>query len=115
MLAQEGPLAGGQAETAFQLSTYCQYTLLGERQIDGPGHIAAGAADEERVPLEHPDDRIVAEGMDIPVMGQEKIGNSGKPFVGVIIPECDRLVGQIAACHHQGRGGFLKQKMLDRG
>jgi len=37
MLAQEGPLAGGQAETAFQLSTYCQYTLLGERQIDGPG------------------------------------------------------------------------------
>ena len=40
--------------------------------------------------------------MDLPVMDQEEVGNTVKPFPGLVIAVCDRLVGDVAARHDQG-------------
>ena len=73
-------------------------------QRDRGRHVAARAPQEQRARLrrrDHPHDRVVGPGLDRPVVEQQEVGDPAQPRHRVVVGERDRLVGRVAAGHHQ--------------
>ena len=63
--------------------------------------VAARAADRQFVTVDQADHRVVARHMDRPVVTDPCIGDAPQPLPSVRVLEADRLVGEVAARHHE--------------
>ena len=71
------------------------------RQRQRAGHEAARAAQEHRTLLGHAHDGVVGARLDRAVVQEEEVGDVGEPRARVVVLVGDRLVGDVAARHHE--------------
>ena len=78
----------------------------GEREPEREGGVAPGTPQRQLLPLSRVDleHRVVARDVDRAVVQQPGVGDGTQPSPGVVIVVADRLVGQVAARHHQHVG-----------
>ena len=67
----------------------------------GSGSASGAKPRERRIGKRRPHDRVLAAAVDRPVVGQERVGDAAEPLARVLVVECDRLVGAVAARHHE--------------
>ena len=83
----------------------------------GAGHVAARAPQRQGPPLpgraaHDAHHRVVGAGLDLAVVGQKEVGDRRQPLERVIVAERDRLVGHVAARHHERAGGEIGQQQV---
>ena len=83
-----------------------------ERQLRG--HVAARAAQQLRPSGRHAHDRVVGPRLDRAVVQQEEIGDAGEPLARVLVAVGDRLVGGVAARHHERLPHVREQEVVER-
>ncbi len=82
------------------------------RQRDPGRHVAARAADRPRPARRDAHDRVVGAHVDRPVVQEERLGDAGQPRDGVLVVVGDRLVGDVAARHHQRHAVAVGQQQV---
>ena len=100
-------LALGDAERVLLLGAAREQVMVGrrgERQMGG--HVAPRAPQRQRAPAGVPraddaHDRVVGPGLDRAVVGQKEVGDRRQARQRVVVAERDRLIGNVAAGHHQ--------------
>ena len=98
MRREERLAAARDAERALQLGADGDdRARRRDRQRQRAGRVAARAADREG----GADDRVLAAAVDRPVVGEERVGDPAEPLARLVVVERDRLVGAVAARHHQ--------------
>ena len=112
MRGEERLGAAGDAERALQLGPRRDDgPSRGDRQRQRPGRVAARASHRER----RPDDRVLAAAVDRPVVGEEGVGDLAEPPPGVLVVDRDRLVGAVAARHHERHADVVAEQVVERG
>ena len=85
-----------------------------DRQLDRRRHVPARAAQDARAPRGHAHDRIVGARLDRTIVEQEEIGDARQALASFVVAIGDRLVGHVAARHHERLGGVRRQQMVQR-
>ncbi len=86
-----------------------------KRQFHPQGNKAARASDQLRSSIHHCRNRIVAALQYLPVVHQKRIRNRAQPRQCFVIIDCNRLLAQVGAGHHQSpQPPIRKQQMLQR-
>ncbi len=80
MLGQVGLCATGHADGVLQVAAYREDGRNGVRQGHAARDISSGAADEGRSSGDHAGDAVVAADQDVAVVGDDAVGDAGKPF-----------------------------------
>ena len=76
MMTNKSQILPGQAKGIFQLRSAGQNGFLETKvQSDGLGNIAPRSPEDHLPPIHHPDYRIVAADVNVPVMDQKIVGN----------------------------------------
>ena len=85
-------------------------------QVEGTGHEAPGPAQGNGlIGSQGADHRIVARDVDVPVVQQKGVRQGGQIGAGGFIGVRQGLFAEIAAGHHQGRGGLVQEQQVQRG
>ncbi len=79
-------------------------------QLDARRHQSARAAQHER-PAQH---RVVGARLDRAVVDEEAVGDRGQALQRLGVVEGDRLVGDVAAGHHERHAGVREQQVVQR-
>ncbi len=104
-------LAAREAERALELGSAREHVARGgDRQPHGRGRVAARAP-QHPVAAQH---RVVGARRDRPVVRQEQVGDPGQPLARVLVAMRDRLVGHVAAGHHQRLADVGQQQVVQR-
>ena len=83
----------------------------GQRQRSG--HVPARAPHEQRPPARHHSrNRVVGAGLDRAVVDEQQVGDRAQPLHGVLVAVGDRLVGHVAAGHHERAGAEVAQQQV---
>ena len=102
MLGQVGLCATGHADGVLQVPAYREDGRNGVRQGHAARDISPGAADEGRGPGDHAGDAVVAADQDVAVMGDDAVGDAGKPFLRFPVGDRQGFAERIGAGHDQG-------------
>ncbi len=78
------------------------------------GHVAARAAQQLRPSGRHAHDRVVGPRLDRAVVQEEEVGDGGEPVARVLVAVGDRLVGGVAARHHERLPHAREQEVVER-
>ncbi len=116
MLAENRLPTAAQRESRFELSAHRKN---GMRTRQGQFHrlrrVAAGPAYRQFSAIDDAGYRIVAADVDRAVMHQEHVGDVLQTLHGVIIFVGNRLLGPVAACHHQRNPvKIMQQQVMQR-
>ncbi len=99
------------AERALQLCADGEDRLRRpHRQRHRVGRKPTGAAERER----RSDDRVLAAPVDRAVVAQERIGDPAEPLACLVVVVRDRLVGAVAARHHERSAEVADQQVVQR-
>ena len=101
VLAGEHIVPLRQAEARLLLGSAGEDAALAARDADRIGRVAAGAPDRVLPPVQTEAERIVAAGLDLPVVEQKAVGNAVKPFPRLVVFEDDGRVREVGAGHDQ--------------
>ncbi len=116
VMAEEGMTSPAHRERRLQLATQGQRRPAAlDRQRNRSWRIAPRAANRQLNPGDDPRHRVVASQVNRPVMHEEEIGDACQAFERIAILIGDRLVGSIAAGHHQGNAVQLAQEQVMQG
>ena len=110
-----GAAAAGQAERALELGPAGKHVAGGgHRQREHARHRAARPAQRQRPPARDPQHRVVGARLDRPVVEHERVGDGVQPLERVVVLVGDRLVGDVAAGHHQRLADVGQQQVVQR-
>ena len=85
------------------------------RQRQRAGHEPARAAQQQRAPArDGPQHRVVRARVDRAVVAEHEVGDAREPRERVLVLVRDRLVGDVAARHHQRLAGVGEQQVVQR-
>ena len=116
VVADPRPRALGDAERALELRPAReQIAARGHGQRQRVGHEAARAPHQQRPPIGHgPQHRVVRARVDRAVVEEHEVGDRSQPLerVGVLVG--DRLVGDVAARHHERLADVGEQQVVQR-
>jgi hypothetical protein len=112
MLAKVGEVALGNAERGFQFCAYGKHGADFVRQFNGEWRISPGSAQRHLAAFEGADDGIVADHLDVAIVGKEDIGDVGQAGLGFVVVTDDRFAGRIGRGHHKGL--VTHQQMVQR-
>ena len=115
VLAHEGALGRRQAERVLEFSTDGQHRAAAAPDRHGQRCEAAGAADREQDVAGDTDDRVVARHVDLAVVHEETVAETGQPRDRFDVDVRDRLAGEVAARHHERGSAEAEQQVLQRG
>ena len=117
MVADPGPPALGEAEGVLELGAAGEQRRRLDRQREARGHEAARAPHDQRAGTaaadraQRPSRRS---GLDRAVVEEEEVGDPAEPLERVVVAVGDRLVGDVAARHHQRHAGVGEQQHVQR-
>ena len=114
VVADPGARALGHAERALELGPAGQQPGGGERERERRGDVAARAAQHERPAADGAHDRVVGARVDRAVVEQDVVGDAGQALARVVVAVGDRLVGHVAARHHERRRGVVREQVVQR-
>ena len=114
------PAALDEAESALELRAAAEHLALAvDRQLDALGHVAARAAEQERPPpraeRHGARDGVVRARLDRAVVQQEEVRDRPEACERLVVLVGDRLVGHVAARHHERGTGVREQQVVKRG
>ena len=69
---------------------------------------------DQRPRPDHPHHRVVGARVDRPVVQQQQVGDPGQALERVLVLEGDRLVGDVAAGHHERHARVGEQQVVQR-
>ena len=104
----------GQAEGALELGSAGQQLARVDGQRQRLGHVPARAAQQQRAPADRAHDRVVGARADRAVVHEDVVGDARQALDRVVVAVGDRLVGDVAAGHHQRRRGVGRQQVVQR-
>ena len=88
---------------------------VGHRQRQRVGHEPARAAQQQRAPArDRAQHRVVRARVDRAVVEEHEVGDAREPRERVVVLVRDRLVGDVAARHHQRLAGVGEQQVVQR-
>jgi hypothetical protein len=85
-----------------------------DREREQAGDRPAGAPERQRPPAGDPQHRVVRAGVDRPVVQHEHVGDAAQARERVLVLVGDRLVGHVAAGHHQRLADVGEQQVVHR-
>ena len=85
-----------------------------DRQREHAGDGAAGAPQRQRAAARDPQHRVVGAGLDRAVVAEHEVGDRPEPLERVVVAVGDRLVGNVAAGHHQRLADVAQQQVVER-
>ena len=116
VMAEERMTSPAHRERRLQLAAQGERRCAaGDRQGDRSWRIAPRAANRQLDPGDEPRHRVVATEMNRPVVHEEEIGDPRQAFERIAVLVGDRLVGSIAAGHHQGNAVQLAEEQVVQG
>ena len=109
MLADEGVVVTGQAESIFQFRAAGQDLFGLKREMNGIRGIAAGAPQGNRFIFFNHKDAVIVAGVNAAVVHQKIIGDTMQPDKGLVVIFGDGLFAEVAAGHYQRQAGFTQE------
>ena len=109
---EEGARPRRDAEGALQLGAGGDERARAETGAAAP---AGTKPRERRIGKPRADDRVLAAAVDRAVVGEEGVGDPAQPLAGLVVVERDRLVGAVAARHHERPAEVVAEQVVERG
>ena len=115
MVRDPGAAPARQAEGALELGAAGEHVAPGRhRQREQARDGAARAAQRQRPAAGDAQHRVVDARLDRPVVRDDEVGDRGEPLERVVVLVGDRLVGHVAARHHQRLAHVGEQQVMER-
>jgi hypothetical protein len=105
----------GDAERALELRPAREHVASRRhRQRERARHGTARAPQRQRPPARDPQHRVVGPRLDRPVVAEHEVRDPGEALERVVVAVGDRLVGHVAARHHQRLADAGQQQVVER-
>ena len=115
MVRDPGAPPARQAEGALELGAAGQHVAAGrQRQREHARDGAARAPQRQRPAAGHAQHRVVDARLDRAVVEHDEVGDRRQPLARVVVLVGDRLVGDVAARHHQRLAHVGQQQVMER-
>src|ERR1051326_4169445 len=113
MMADESVIIASKTESILQLRAASENLLLEMKfRSDGPRRITARSSQHHLSTRAHARYGIIGAHLDAPVMEEKVVGDTIQTFCRLALLITDRLVGDIAACHHERTVQTIEQKIM---